>query len=175
MSEDFVPLKELTENREIVGMKYVRGDDRLVVSLLGEEVKTLRVEISNELGLSHLSDEKDVALIAHESSGILMTKNGKFFSTASKDAESPAFIQQEEESPVEFTVDEVRKMTIDADNVTFEDIETYEKLMLGAVTLASSNANHKVGLTEKDIYAKHTWTRDASTTDDIGTFELAFE
>jgi hypothetical protein len=74
--EDFVPLKELTGDREIVGMKYVKGHDRLVVSLLGEEVKTLRVEISNELGLSHLSDEKDVALIAHESSGILVTKNG---------------------------------------------------------------------------------------------------
>ena len=66
-------------------------------------------------------------------------------------------------------------MTIDPSKVTFEDIEKYEKLMLGAVTLASSNANHKVGLTEKDIYAKHTWTRDASTSNNLGTFELAFE
>jgi len=36
-------------------------------------------------------------------------------------------------------------MKIDASKVTYDDIEKYEKLMLGAVTLASSNSNHKVG------------------------------
>ena len=44
-------------------MQYVKGDNRLVVSLEGDEIKTLKVEISNELGLSLLSEEKAVAPI----------------------------------------------------------------------------------------------------------------
>jgi hypothetical protein len=70
------------------------------------------------------------------------------------------------------------KMRIDPSKVTSEDIELYEKMMLGAVTLARSNANHKVGQASDknvDVYAKHTWTRDTSAAENIGAFEMQFE
>jgi hypothetical protein len=70
------------------------------------------------------------------------------------------------------------KMRIDPSKVTSEDIELYEKMMLGAVTLARSNANHKVGRASDenvDVFAKHTWSRDASTSENIGALEMQFE
>jgi len=69
-------------------------------------------------------------------------------------------------------------MKIDASKVTCDDIEKYEKLMLGAVTLASSNSNHKVGNasdTNTEVFAKHTWTRDTSKSQNLGNFEMKFE
>lgn len=69
-------------------------------------------------------------------------------------------------------------MKIDASKVTCEDIEKYEKLMLGAVTLASSNSNHKVGSASEhntEVFAKHTWTRDTSCSQNLGNFEMKFE
>lgn len=50
--------------------------------------------------------------------------------------------------------------------------------MLGAVTLASSNSNHKVGSasdSDVSVFAKHTWTRDTSSSQNLGNFEMKFE
>ena len=70
------------------------------------------------------------------------------------------------------TYEDVLGMRIDPDKVTLDDLDKYEKLMQGAVTLGSSNANCKVGHVAGDIYAKHSWVSDGSN--DIGSFEFEF-
>ena len=52
--------------------------------------------------------------------------------------------ESEEEVKQSVLIDEteVMKMRINADKVTLEDINSYEKLMLGSVCLSKSNANH---------------------------------
>jgi hypothetical protein len=41
--------------------------------------------------------------------------------------------------------EEVLKMKIDAEKVTCDDLDHYEKLMQGSITMAASNSNNKVG------------------------------
>jgi len=52
--------------------------------------------------------------------------------------------KSEEEVKQSILIDkaEVMKMRINADKVTLEDINSYEKLMQGSVCLSKSNANH---------------------------------
>jgi hypothetical protein len=119
--------------------------------------------------------------VAFESHGIVNNANNDFLAAYSESKQNTPIVQEEaksESDQQQLSSEDVMKMRIDPSKVTSEDIELYEKMMLGAVTLARSNANHKVGRasdTNVDVFAKHTWTRDASTSENIGALEMQFE
>jgi hypothetical protein len=148
----------------------VQSTEQLLETVEGGYLITKAAEFSNQsIKFTQISSVPSPPLLA-ESHGLILASDGSFSSTLEK--------AQEISSPIKFEVsdvthEDVLKMRIDPNKVSLDDLDKYEKLMEGVITLASSNANCKVGHVTKDIYAKHSWVADG--TKDLGSFEFEFQ
>ena len=119
-----------------------------MVTVVSNEIFTLALDKKEFGAFSSVDDGNkltNLKAISSESHGIFASGDMLISANSNLNAAS------EEQSSVETTTqsdinqEQVLGMKIDASKVSYDDIEKYEKLMLGAVTLASSNSNHKVG------------------------------